>query len=194
MFHHFKIALSLICTCFLVAACEPSANRVAREAALNEKARNLEILEQELNSRSQELAARERVLDSIQHLNDTTSKFNADLIGNWSTSMRCTETSCEGSAVGDTKSEKWEISYQDNQVKLKAFVNSQLIGEYSGLFSDDGLVVTAKRGPAESTTLITVTLSPPVGNKMSGTRVINQAGKCSIVYALEMQKPDVRSL
>jgi hypothetical protein len=94
------------------------------------------------------------VLDSIQHLNDTTSKFNADLIGNWSTSMRCTETSCEGSAVGDTKSEKWEISYQDNQVKLKAFVNSQLIGEYSGLFSDDGLVVTAKRGPAESTTLI----------------------------------------
>jgi len=41
--------------------------------------------------------------------------------------MRCTETNCSGSAVGDTKNEQWEIGYQNGGIVAQAFSGNKLV-------------------------------------------------------------------
>src|SRR5688572_20642881 len=104
-----------------------------KETQLQQKADSLHQVEQRLilkektlEVKEQELLLREIKLDSTVH-KDTTSSFDSTLIGKWEVKMICSETTCSGSAVGDTKNEQWVITSQGSQFIVKAMSAEQLV-------------------------------------------------------------------
>src|SRR4051812_11562762 len=107
---------------FMVAACDTRRKELAlerKQAELNQKEQQLLLKEKTLEFREEELSRKEKKMDSAA-LADTSFINNPDLPGSWLVRMTCIETTCPGSAVGDTRTEQWLISYENNHVIAKA--------------------------------------------------------------------------
>ena len=161
----------------------------SREKQLVQQEQQLFALEQQLKLQMQDLAIRERQLDSLKNENDSIGVQNLQLVGNWQVSMQCTEATCEGYAVGDTKTEQWNITYANDKVLVKAMSNKKLIRVYSGIFSNNSLKLSAVPQPDPATN-INVVLNPSATNEnlMEGQRVIDRDTNCKVVFALKLQK------
>jgi hypothetical protein len=169
-----------------------------REAELETRANELNQKEQELMLKEKSLQLKEEELFKREKLLDSTSKNPADsfiaqhpqLPGKWNVTMRCTETTCSGSAVGDTKNEQWEISYENNGIVAKAFSENKLVRVYTGS-NNEGIVElsTEPDNPdlSKSTRMI-VRLQSIKENEISGLREILRPDNCHIIYALELKK------
>ena len=160
-----------------------------RESALNEREQQLLLREKSLQLQQEELARQKLALDSTL-IADTTAKFNPVLVGAWNAQMTCTETTCPGSAVGDTKTETWEISYQNKNVIAKAKVGEELVRVYSGIYTGNTLeLVETADSTVQSTTKMIVRLTIANDNRLEGQREIDRlAEKCKIVYAMTLDK------
>lgn len=129
---------------------------------------------------------------------DSTAKNPADsffaqhpqLPGKWNVTMRCTETTCQGSAVGDTKNEQWEISYQNNQIVAQAFSDNKLVRVYSG--SHNGSTVELATEPDNPDPLLStkmiVRIQEIKEKEIRGQREIIRPDNCHIIYSLELKK------
>jgi hypothetical protein len=164
-----------------------------RETRLNEKEQELLLKEKTLQIKEEELVKREQQIDSTQ-LVDSTAMQNAAFPGTWDVRMTCTETSCPGSAVGDTKSETWQLEYQENTVVARAMVNNELVRVYSGQFTGNTLELVDNREniPNQPTTRIVVRLRLTNANHLDGTREIERVGECKILYTLVLTKKTVQ--
>jgi chromosome segregation ATPase len=170
-----------------------------QSCGLNEREKNLKKLQQETAQKEQELLAweqrlklKEQELDHIKLSLDSAKKqidsigvHNPALIGKWTVKMNCTETTCEGSALGDTKTEQWEMSYKDSNVIVKAYAGPVLIRVYIGSYKNDVLKIVDEK--PNSGALISATLNFTGAEKMEGSREIQQKD-CKIVYALNARK------
>lgn len=161
-------------------------------AELNQKEQELLLKEKSLQLKQEELAKREKLLDSTAFQNsiDTLSALHPNLPGLWNVTMRCTETTCTGSAVGDTKKEQWEISFQNNTVIAKAMSDNKLLRVYSGTYEGSLFELSAQQDnvvTAPSAKMI-VRLQKTKENEMAGQREIIRPEECRIVYALELSK------
>lgn len=148
--------------------------------------------EKELQIREQELVKREQKLDStIQGVPKDTGIYKAALVGLWTVKMNCTETDCPGSAVGDTKTEQWDISYQNHTVIAKALVDEKLVRIYSGLYTGNSLELTAQQidTASQNSAQIVVRLEETEGGNLEGRREITRASNCKTIYAVNMVKP-----
>lgn len=168
----------------------------AEERRLEEKVRNIEARETQLQAREQQLELKESELiklqqqiDSIRGKADTIGTFNSELAGTWQVTMSCIETNCEGSAVGDTKTEQWFISYQNNKVVARARANDKVIRIYKGIFKENTLQLAALETSVQKTHM-TVLLTPHAATKglMEGQRTINRVGTCRTVYSIKAVK------
>lgn len=159
-----------------------------KEKALNLREEQVLIKEKNLSLREEALLKREQKLDSSSRF-DSLTLINPQITGNWSATMVCTQTSCTGSAVGDTKTELWQINYEGSSVVAKALANSQLVRVYTGAYTADGLELSeAKTGSqAAPLTRMVVRLKMTDSTRMEGQREITRED-CSIVYHLQLQK------
>src|SRR5215210_2833837 len=99
---------------------------------VNQKEQKLLLKEKSLQLKEEELAHREKLLDSAsKKVADSVAVLHPELAGTWNVTMRCTETTCAGSAVGDTKNEQWVISYQDNTVIANAISDNKIVRVYA---------------------------------------------------------------
>ena len=163
---------------------------VKRENEINQKEQRLLLLEKQLQLKEEELVQRQKSMDSTQmqmNLADS-AEINPAIVGNWAVTMRCTVTTCEGSAVGDTKNENWQIVYQGTNVIVKAMADNKLVRVYSGIYNDNSLQLTAQQEPEAPNTKITVKANFKTQNELEGTREIIRADVCHIVYALTLKK------
>jgi len=158
-----------------------------REKEVEQKEQILKLWEDQLKSKELDLISREQRIDSLNQ-SDTLGIINPRLVGVWKVTMQCIETTCEGSAIGDTKTEQWNISYQNNKVVVTAISNQKMIRFYTGLFKENSLKLTAQSSPDETQMDVILTPHPSMEKLMEGQRVINQSGKCKIVYALKAAK------
>lgn len=160
-----------------------------REAMLNQKEQELLLKEKTLNQREIDLTQREQKADSTS-LSDSTHQVNPVLVGIWSVKMTCTETTCPGSAVGDTKLEQWDISYQAKNIIAKATVNEELARTYTGFFTGNTveLVQESTNLPAQVPTRMVVRLRVIDDKHMEGQREIVRDNNCKIVYDLQLEK------
>ncbi|MCC5612583.1 hypothetical protein LC612_39290 [Nostoc sp. CHAB 5834] len=166
---------------------EKTMNRRAKE--LDQKEQQLILREQQLNLKEKDLVSREKALKKpADSLGDSSNVYNPYLIGRWSVQMRCVETTCEGSAVGDTKTEQWNFSYKNNRVFAQAIVNNQLFRVYTGTYVQGGLVLTTSPDSAVANTRITVRLQFKSPSSLEGQREIFRGGDCRLVYALNLTK------
>lgn len=178
----------LLCSCLFV-----SCDIKKREKELETKQLSLQQKEQELILREQALELKEeefRKQDSIKMVKDTLWGTYPNLPGTWFVKMVCTETTCSGSAVGDTKTENWEISIQNNMVMAGAVDNGKLNRIYSGGFYNDRLEITSENTDLETrqNIKIVVRLKQTREGNMKGTREIIRQDDCHIVYDLELRK------
>ncbi|RYZ28532.1 MAG: hypothetical protein EOO10_09230 [Chitinophagaceae bacterium] len=168
---------------------EREASLKKKEDAISEKEQLLLLKEKTLQLKEEELAKRQHQLDSTYVL-DTTAKINPNLVGTWSVQMSCTETTCQGSAVGDTKTESWELTYQDKNVIAKAKVNNELVRVYSGAYNGTTLeLVETQNESVAPATKIVVHLRLVGDTRLEGQREIERLNEsCKIVYAMVMDK------
>lgn len=161
-----------------------------KENEINQKEQQLLLMEKQLQLREAALAEREKVKDSLppQVVPADSTAVDSTILGNWATNMRCTETTCEGSAVGDTKNELWTIEYESNAVIVKAMADKKLVRVYTGAYSENGLQLTAEQEPEAPSNKIIVRLEQKNPNEMEGIREISRADECHIVYAVTLKK------
>lgn len=171
-----------------------------KEIQLNEKEQELLLREKTLEFREQEFAERIRMADSMR-LRDTSSilqnslhnhdsaNTNPALTGNWTVKMTCVETSCPGSAIGDTRNEQWNLSYEGNHLVARASVRGNLIRTYSGIYNINTIELIEHRDSAMLyDTRMVVRLRVVNDNAIEGQREIIRENECKIVYALTMNK------
>ena len=160
-----------------------------RETALSVKEQELLLKEKTLQLKEEELASKQRAFDSSSRMLDT-AKINPAIVGTWAVQMTCTQTNCSGSAVGDTKTETWELSYQKNNIIAKAKVNDDLVRVYSGILTGNALELTETHDAStQPSTKIVVRLQTTSDTKLEGQREITRLNEdCKIVYAMVMEK------
>jgi hypothetical protein len=151
-----------------------------KEEAISKKQQELMLWEQRLTIKEKDLDTRKQLLDSNKII-DTVMAHDANLPGKWLVKMQCIETSCDGSAIGDTKTEQWEVTSTNNNVVAKAYTGKQLSRIYNGQYKQNGMVLTDQLSTTES--LIRITLRPTANDVLEGTREIIQEN-CKIVYSL----------
>jgi hypothetical protein len=187
-----SLILSLSMLLLFATGCESRRKQEAieeRTAALDQREQELLFKERTLQLKEEELLKREAKIDSTLN-KDTASLVNSALVGNWSVKMSCIETTCTGYAVGDTKNEVWDISYQGNNILARAMAGHQLVRVYSGRLSGNTVELTEGRDStvAMSGTTMFVRLNMMNDKTMEGHREIVRENDCKVVYALEMVK------
>jgi hypothetical protein len=160
---------------------------------LNQREQELALKEKTLKIKEEELDKRENRLDSLDSsaINATpdTALTHLEINGSWSVKMNCTETTCAESAVGDTKTEKWEFETRDNNIIARAFANENLTRVYMGVYRGDTLQLSLpKEDNMSKGTSMNVTLLKTDKNKMEGRRQIIHPDNCLTTYALELVK------
>jgi hypothetical protein len=163
-----------------------------KENELNQKEQELFIKEKALQLREEELLRRTQNLDSINNNVVVDSIFiNPEFVGVWSVQMDCIETSCPGSAVGDVKTEQWDISYQDNTTIAKVIDNAKVVRVYSGTSTSNSLEMSFQQsgtGTNQVTNMV-VRLEQTSKKRLEGRREITRLpDNCKIVYAVDMVK------
>lgn len=158
-----------------------------KEQELSLKTEALRLKEEELVKKEQRVAREQRV-DSTEQ--DTASTYNPQVLGKWSVRMTCIESTCPGSAVGDTKYETWELSSQNNQVIAQAIADAKLVRVYSGTYKNNVLELTedVALSPSAPATKMLVRLTLLNESTLEGQREIVRSGDCKIVYALQLSK------
>lgn len=187
-----KLMYVLLAGClFLATSCSVREREQALEKRadeLNQKEQQLLLKEKQLQLKEEELLAQQQLFDSTMRI-DSIMPLDSGLIGSWSVKMRCTETNCPGSAIGDVKNETWEITYQDRNLIAKAFDGKKLVRVYSGSFEGNPIQLTTQteESPSPNTNMI-VTIQRRANNVVEGRREIIRPGECKIIYELEFKK------
>ena len=160
-----------------------------KEAELNQKEQELIAREKTVELKEQELADKQMKLDTLSR--DSTFLINPAIPGVWSVQMTCVQTTCTGSAVGDTRKEKWIVSYEAAHVIARVMTGNKLIRVYTGEFTDSTsmeLKDEREATPTEPATRMVVRLTIKDSTNMAGQREIARDNDCKVVYALQMQK------
>jgi hypothetical protein len=189
---------------FLVALFITSCDLRSRQEAVDKKETKLAEWEQELNLREKTLTLKEEELRQRQHLldsaqlngkadstqSDSAAIYNANIIGLWSVKMICSETTCPGSAVGDTKSETWDFYYANNHLIARAMAGDNLVRIYTGTLTGTTIAlneVVENTAEAPATKLL-VDLTVKNAKLMEGKREIVRENDCKIVYDLQLSR------
>jgi hypothetical protein len=161
--------------------------------ALQQKEEELQARELALTQKEEELARVSKTIDSTHR--DSSFIYDPRLIGLWAVKMTCTQTTCPGSAVGDTKSEQWELSYRGRHLLARALVSDTLTRVYQGIYTGNTLELVEVRSgaPAQPATRMIVRLRLVNASTLEGQREIVREGDCKIIYALQMNKQDTRT-
>jgi hypothetical protein len=170
-----------------------------REKIIAEKAAKLDTMERQLEQRWQSLALKEaellrkeKLIDSISNriTTDTLGRLHAGLPGLYNVTMICTETTCPGSAVGDTKSEQWRLEIANNLVIAEAMSNQTIVRIYKGGYNGNTIELVAQADTANALPAgkMIVRLQEVRENQLRGSREITRQDNCRIIYELNLQK------
>ena len=189
-----KLIILFLLLSFLNSGCGLRERELELEKKMNEvsqKEQELLLKEKSLQVREEELTKKEKQLDStMNNPADSVFALHTQLTGKWNVTMLCTETTCSGSAVGDTKNEQWEFSFQNNVIVAQAFSDNKLVRVYSG--TNNGNSVELSTQPDNADPLLSakmiVRIQEIKENEMQGQREILRPDNCHIVYALDFKK------
>ncbi|MGZ8545379.1 MAG: hypothetical protein ACXWV0_08790 [Flavisolibacter sp.] len=182
--------LLITCLVLTVSGCNDAVKQKElqlKEDSLLRKEQELIVKEKALELRENELNNREQSLDSNAVI-DSTHIIDSSLVGNWLVKMTCTETSCASSAVGDTKTEDWQISYEARALIAKAMANNEQLRVYTGYYIGNTIELVDDKsiGDANGTKMI-VRLRIVDPTHLEGQREIVRED-CKVIYSLTLEK------
>ncbi|MEO6894669.1 MAG: hypothetical protein ABI136_06495 [Ginsengibacter sp.] len=156
---------------------------------ISRREQELGIKEQMLEIKELQLSERQKILDSTTNIvNDSIFREHLKTQGLWRVDMQCSETNCAGSAVGDVKSEQWNIKVENDQVIINARSNKSVVKTYTGSYVGNVIKLTAEQDSTEANAKIYVSLQKISDKEMGGERQVIQATGCRIVYSLRLKK------
>lgn len=156
---------------------------------LNQREAVLALKEQQMEIKEQQLSEKEKILDSTTLVvNDSLFRSRKKIEGTWRVDMICTQTNCAGSAVGDVKTERWNIRIERNDVIVHVGSNRPLSKSYTGSFDGSFITLTADQDTTELNAAIEVHLQKTSDKEMEGDRVVTQASGCQILYSLRLKR------
>lgn len=192
----FSIFLILLCIACNDNTRKSELNR--RQLIIDEKEQSLVELEKKLLIREQQLAQREKTIDSLQrNLNQNDSVVSpvdsveyASLFGGlWSVRLDCTLSTCENFAVGDTKTETWNLGTDGKRVVAQ--VVSALPGTkiFTGSVEQHTLYLQETLQPSDSNAVSKNELRLNIlsNNEISGERELTRQN-CRVLYKVLMRK------
>jgi hypothetical protein len=197
------LVFSFISFLFLVPACKDSKQEDSdhlKAAELNQREEAVRIREQLVQQKEQELLRREQVLDSTlnkvpdsvlnKQLSDSLFASRPHIPGVYNVTMKCTETNCTGSAVGDTKNEQWEIAYEQNFVVIRAMSDNRVVRLYKGKYLGGPIELEAQQDSSTTSPVgkIIVRLQETKDNQLEGVREITRQDDCRVIYDLDLKK------
>lgn len=156
-----------------------------KETQLNAKQQELLLWEQQLTQKETELNEREHKLDSTRNEIDSVAIHGPSLSGIWQIKMQCVETSCDGSAIGDVKTERWEFSEENNSIIVKAFAGKTMVRIYNGSYTQTGIKLVENNSQPQSN--MEVNLRILKEGKMEGTRDITLPN-CKTSYSISANR------
>lgn len=160
-----------------------------KEKALLQKEQELSLKEQLLNLREEQLESSRLAVDSLLTVPDSLIQAYPNLPGTWSVRMVCSETNCEGSAIGDVITEVWNMSIHNNIIFAGSINNNQLTRVYSGgMTGPERVVLLSESAEGERAVRMIIRLKRTNANAWTGTREIIRPDECHIVYDLELKK------
>ena len=161
-----------------------------RTDELNNKEQELLAKERALEIKAAELAQKEQQQDSSASLGvDSFMVQHPQIPGKWNVVMRCTETTCAGSAVGDTKNEQWDMSYEGKLMVIRAFADNKLVRVYTGGYNGSSVELSIEQDqPTPAQTSMTVRFQEIEERVIRGQREIVRPDQCHIIYSLELNK------
>jgi hypothetical protein len=162
-----------------------------KDAELKQKEQQLLLREKSLEVREAQLSSHGMMPDSAsQMLPDSLRAKHGNLPGIYDVTMNCIETTCAGSAVGDTKTEQWQINFENNRVIVKAMSDKKLIRSYSGTYIGNMIELAAQQDSLHTpqTGEIIVRMQETKENVLEGQREIIRPEQCRILYKLELLK------
>jgi hypothetical protein len=160
-----------------------------QQRALDQRQSELDQREAKLQEREAELARREAQAERPAEPADSLAAVSQGLTGRWMASMTCTETNCPGSAVGDTKTEEWQISYEPPALVARALANGQLVRVYSGFFTGNTVELVERHADSAGQPSIRMVarLSIVDSLRMEGQREITRTD-CKTIYSLQLAR------
>ena len=180
-------------TLLFAAGCGQAAREqqlVAREKQVREQQQELILKANQLALKEAELQQLAQNLDSTAHRQDSLKAKFPQLPGGWNVQMDCTQATCPGSAVGDTKAEQWIFSIVNGSVIAQAYAKKLLSRVYVGQYQNGVLQLTAQSTDTvlDGHAKITVFLRAATDSlSMTGKRSIIRPD-CQIIYDLTMKK------
>jgi hypothetical protein len=153
-----------------------------REQQIAEKEQMLIQWEQRLTVQEKELQDKKKKMEDSTAVTDSLQAQT--IAGKWTVKMRCTETSCSGSAIGDTKTETWEITYAAGRMVVNAFSGNELARIYNGSFLQNKLEVMSGQEGSDSMMRVQIELKE---NKLEGIRDVERSD-CKIRYTLTAER------
>ena len=185
----FFVVISLLLTIGCGQA-EREQKLAAREKQLINKQQSLLTKANELARKEANLQLLANSLDSEHHHEDSIINRFPHLPGTWNVNMICSIATCKGSAVGDSKSERWSFSLVGSSVLALAYTKNALSRAYLGKFRNGGLMLHALSGDTilDNDAQINVTLQQTGDAEiLKGKRSISRSD-CRIVYDLSLKK------
>lgn len=164
-----------------------------REQLVTKRENELTIKEQELLLKEKSLVLKEKELKikekTFISTSDTGIVLMPEIEGIWHVKMVCSETSCAGSAIGDTKIETWSFMYDGDHLMVKALVGRDLVRIYTGTVQENRILLKGdvdSKNPSAAKLIIRLNIT---GNKsMEGHREIFRLNDCRIIYDLQLSK------
>lgn len=193
-----SLGLAFVIT-LMVIACQNSSSQ--REAELAKKEKELLEKEKELlqkeNETLQAQQAQEQEVKREAEKNREKGYSPSSIVGNWEVAMNCTSSDCSNSAVGDIRTETWQIQFRDNKIKVTVTNSDTQVKEYEGTLNGNTLTLKSTRTAGFSTGKATINVSLQDDNQMTGTReVLKGSGStiCKIEYYTKVTRttPAVR--
>ena len=189
-----RALIFFIITCTVVIS---GCNFKERETEIQRKTEELTAKEQQLLLREKSLQLKEDSLNKILSIHDSISFANSietlppALRGEWTARMVCTASECQGSVIGDTQTDNWQINEQEGAVIIKSLSRGQINRIYTGNYYKNNTIkvgITSETPSHVSSSERIIEITDIRENRMTGTRVVIQPDGCRITYSLELEK------
>lgn len=162
-----------------------------------EKEKQLEKREQELITKENEFALKEKDYQELIVMRDSLKKTEVDveidtiallpesILGNWNGKMVCTESNCPENVIGDQRNDLWEITPEG----LKIINKSGGERTFKPTISGTEIKFTSEESTAVSKkTDIYLNLNDLQNNRIKGSREILGKNDCIAKFTVDLEK------
>lgn len=161
-----------------------------------EKENNLASREQKLLEKEKIFAKKESEYQSLLKMRDSIfakkdsvkiPMWPAEISGDWSGKVICTESNCSDYVVGDQRVDTWEFDNDSTQLVAKIINNSNLVRLYAGKFDHNEIKLNFKTdSTAKKKVEMNVLLNDISDNKIRGTRTVMVDNTCLAKFSVEL--------